>query len=194
LRFDGKNEVYVTKGNIAHLFNEEENYYRSRNLLTFNKDNINKIDLAYIDDADSSQKSFLLTFQAAGGVWKIEKPEAADGDISKINQFLAKISGLEVGGWYDADSAANPEFDTPNISVTLARADGSEIRLIVGSKNSSGKRYSKVENNDTKYLLEEWKISFLRKKWEDLKAPEKKADDSVKAPVAPIKGLPGTGN
>jgi hypothetical protein len=181
VRLEGDDNVYVSEGNLERLFSTDANFYRDKTLFKINKDDVNEFSVTYKDikDKDTARVTIAARFDPAAGTWKIEKPEAADGDISAINEYIGKFTGLTVDDWYDKDTAAVPGFDDPLLGVVFKKGDGTAVSLLVGNEKD-GNCYTKVVNDDNKYLLRRHKIDGLKKTWTELKAKEKAAGDTAK--------------
>jgi hypothetical protein len=140
-------------------------------------------------EKDTTMAVIAAKFEHAGGNWKIDKPETADGDIGKINEYLGKFADLEIDDWYDKDTAAAPGFHDPFLKADFKNSDGTTKTVIVGNEKG-GDRYIKVENDNNKYLIRKHKVDQLKKKLADLKAPEKKEADTAKTDLNVT--VPGT--
>ncbi len=189
LRFDGKNEVYVSKGGMEQVFNSAPNFYRSKVLFALNKDNITGLSVIYKPNKDSAAIEFSAQFNVEKAVWKIDKPETIDGDGSRMNDYLAKFCGLEVDEWYDKDTTTALGFDNPILRASLKKSDGSTISLLAGAEKN-GNRYVKVEGDNNKYILRSGKIDALKPSISDLKAKPAAPSDTASSKAKPVLGFP----
>jgi hypothetical protein len=189
LRFDGKNEVYVSKGNLEQAFSTTPDFYRDKALLRISKDNVAQFDVVYKQHKDSAAVEVSGQFNVEKASWKLDKPESADGDGAKINEYLAKICGLEVDEWYDKDTATALGFDNPMVRVSLKKSDGSTAVMLAGAEKS-GSRYVKVEGDNNKYLLRSYRFDALKPNVAELKAKAPAPGDTAKPAVKPMIGFP----
>lgn len=197
LRFDGKNEVYVTQGDMERHFSVNPNHYRDRTLARLNKDDVGEFSLLYRDPRDSTKVlECAAKFATNKGAWKFEKPEAVDGDGAKVNELLGRYAALQVDDWYDADTTTALGFENPEIRASFKKNDGGTVVIIAG-REKDGNRYVKVEGDPNKYLLRKYRFDNLKPVMEELKAKAPAPGDSAGAASAPagqIMTLPGAGN
>ncbi|OGS34700.1 MAG: hypothetical protein A2293_05435 [Elusimicrobia bacterium RIFOXYB2_FULL_49_7] len=169
LRFNGQNEVYVTDGSFETAFSITSNFFRDKTLLRLNKDNVKAFSVAAKDDSTKQVTEFAAQFDAASGKWKIEKPESAEGDASRLNDYLGQFTALQVDDWYEQEMDAQPAFNNPTLKAVFQMNDGTSLTLLLGAEKN-GNLYASVLNDPNKYLLRKYRLNNLKKKWTDLKA------------------------
>ena len=168
LRFEGRNEAYVTEGNFEQCFSSSPNFFRDKKVLDVNKDKVSEFSAAFRGDSAKSMTEVAAKFDAASGKWRIEKPENAEGDAAKINEWLGKFGSLEADDWYEKDTAAATGFDDPVLRATFKHTDGLSTGILVG-KEQNGKRYVQADNSPHKFLLAKYRIDgLMQKDWREL--------------------------
>ncbi len=98
--------------------------------------------------------------------WQVTAPTTAAADANRIDSALGELGDLTaqrtVTPADDSDAAAFG-LDEPLYTITLARAAGDDVTLLVGSNNPSNTAsYVQVQGDATIYLIENVRLSGVQ--------------------------------
>jgi len=171
---------------MERAFSTVPNHYRDRTLFQLNKDEVSELNVVCRDPKDSTKVLEVSgKFNVQKGIWSFDKPEVCEGNSEKVNEFLARYTGLLTDDWYDRDTSTSLGFDVPELRTVIKRNDGSIVTMIAG-KEINGNRYVKIEGDDHKYLVRKDRITSLKPVWGEFKALSKPAGNGSNV-------LPGSG-
>lgn len=177
VRNDDDKQVLVVRGVNKNIFTRPQGF-RDRTLFHFDPVNVQSV-AAVIPDG-----GWVLT--RADSAWTVSRPggETVAADGKAVDQLLKTASTLSADGFLDAGAdTAHTGLEAPPYSFTIHFLDGSQAQVDIGEKNGKNQRYARRPDRNVVYMMGDWRVTNLAKKYDDLVQPETKAP-----PAAPAGG------
>ncbi len=181
----GRDEVFLVDADILGKLAKEAIDLRDRNVVDFQVTEVEKVSI-------KRKKGTSFDLHKAEAQWVIDKPEFANADTSKTEEFLWDLQDTEAADFLeDKDiSLAKAGLVNPSIRVTLTMKD-EESPLIIsfGYKEKGGTRYYCMTNTMKKpVLVEDRFIDSIPDELDDLKQEEPEGEGEVDAEVGSDEG------
>jgi hypothetical protein len=164
-RTSGASSVYRIEPNIVKVLTKTPADFRDKTLVSFNREEVEKMALKYPD------KSF--TLEKSGKEWKLIEPEKAKVKDWRLGNLLTDLQLLKFKETVSTDKKSDSEygFDKPEAEITIWKKGGEEIAtLILGKKNDKGLVYARTKSGDAVYMIDPRFLEDLPKQIEDVKA------------------------
>ncbi len=126
--------IFTVYSSLPDTFKKKPEDLRDKKILAFDKDNIEKLQLAYANRQIVAEK------QKAGdkNEWRLVQPIQAKADSGSVNDVLFNLQGYEVKNWVETKPTDLSKYglDKPQITVTLTAKDGKQETLTLGKKKA----------------------------------------------------------
>lgn len=165
LRRDGSDDVLVVRGLNRNIFSRAQGY-RDRTLLRFETTEVQTVSVK------TPEEQWEIT--RGDTAWTVQRPGDAEGTRMKTEtaeQLVRFLSTLSADGFLDdpADTVQTG-LEDPEYSVVVRLMNGSESGIVVGGKNASNQRYVSRPDRQVVYLMGDWRMNNVAKKYDDLVA------------------------
>jgi hypothetical protein len=134
---EGRDEVFLVEADIESKLKKKPIDLRDTDIVDYETGKVNKITLER-----KGEKTIELV--KADGKWSLQKPEFANADFSKVDNFLWDIKSLKAAEFLD-DKPISPTvsgLDNPEINVTLSvEGQKAPIEVKFGYPDKSGRYY-----------------------------------------------------
>ncbi len=159
------NSVYLVDSTIVKTLTKTPMDLRDKTLVSFNREDVEKITLKYPD------KTF--TFQKSGKEWRLVEPEKAKAKDWRVGNLLTDLQFLKFKELVPKDQMSDGDygFDKPEVEITLWKKGDEEITtLILGKKTDNGLIYTRTKSGDVIYRIDAGFLQELPKSVEEVKA------------------------
>ncbi len=135
-RVDGDKKVFLVQSYLDSTFNKKPFDLRDKKVLNFDRDKVDRIEVA---DGDK-----LLTLAKAGGEWRVAAPVEARGDFGAIEQLISRVQSAQMKSVASEAATALKEYglDKPATTVTLGLGSA-RAALAIGKKADGGDLYAR---------------------------------------------------
>jgi len=157
--------VYLVDAGIVKTLSKTPLDLRDKTLVSFNREEVEKVVLKYPDKA--------FTLQKSGNEWRLVEPEKAKIKDWRLGNLLTDLQFLKFKELISSDKKPDSEygFDKPEAEITIWKKGGEEIAtLLLGKKTDKGLVYARTKSGDLVYGIDSHFLDELPKKIEDLKA------------------------
>jgi hypothetical protein len=135
-RIDGEKKVFLVQSYLDSTFNRKPFDLRDKKVLNFDRDKVDRLEIA---DGDK-----LLTLVKAGGEWRVAAPVEARGDFSAIEQLLSRVQSAQMKS-VASEAATDLKaygLDKPTTTVTVGLGSA-RAGLAIGKKADGGDLYAR---------------------------------------------------
>ncbi|MBM4255643.1 MAG: DUF4340 domain-containing protein [Deltaproteobacteria bacterium] len=166
---EGDAKVMLVPQTLRMGFIKEVKDLRDRTILTFNDDEVKKLEIRGPD------REIVLSKADAG--WSLEKPAQAKADDTEVKTFLSNLRSLNAQDFLEEPVVGLSEFglEPPQMSITLTLgADSAQKTVLIGNEKAGDKgaknRYVKrAELDKPLFLAGEWIWRDLNKNVADFR-------------------------
>jgi len=135
-RVDGEKKVFLVQSYLESTFNRKPFDLRDKKVLNFDRDKVDRIEIAGGDK--------LLTLLKTGGEWRVTAPVDARGDFSAIEQLVSRLQSAQMKSVASEAATDLKEYglDKPATTVTLGLGSA-RAGLAIGKKAEGGDVYAR---------------------------------------------------
>jgi Domain of unknown function (DUF4340) len=135
-RVDGDKRVFLVQSYLDSTFNRKPFDLRDKKVLNFDRDKVDRIEVA---DGDK-----VLTIVKSGSEWRIAAPVEARGDFGAIEQLISRVQSAQMKS-VASEAATNLKeyrLDKPTTTVTVGLGSA-RAGLAIGKKAEGGDLYAR---------------------------------------------------
>jgi hypothetical protein len=166
---EGDAKVLLVPQTLRMGFIKEVKDLRDRTILTFNDDEVKKLEIRGPDRE--------VVLSKADGGWTLEKPAQAKADDTEVKTFLSNLRSLNAQDFLEEPMVSLSEFglEPPQMSIALTLgADSAQKTVLIGDEKTDDKgtknRYVKrAELDKPLFLVGEWVWRDLNKNAADFR-------------------------
>ena len=135
-RVDGDKKVFLVQSYLDSTFNRKPFDLRDKKILNFDRDKVDRIEVA---DADKR-----LTLVKSGSDWRVASPVDARGDSGAIEQLISRVQSAQMKSVASEAATDLKEYglDKPLTTVTLG-IGSARAALAIGKKAEGGDLYAR---------------------------------------------------
>jgi hypothetical protein len=135
-RVDGEKKVFLVQSYLDSTFNRKPFDLRDKKILNFDRDKVDRIEVA---NGDS-----LVTLLKAGGEWRVVAPVEARGDFSAVEQLVSRVQSVQMKTVASEAATDLKEYglDKPATTVTFGMGSA-RAGLAIGKKAEGGDLYAR---------------------------------------------------
>jgi hypothetical protein len=135
-RVDGDKKVFLVQSYLDSTFNKKPFDLRDKKVLNFDRDKVDRIEIAESDT--------LVTLVKGGGEWRVAAPVDARGDFSAIEQLISKVQSAQMKSVASEAATDLKQYglDKPATTVTLGLGSA-RAALAIGKKAEGGDLYAR---------------------------------------------------
>ncbi len=178
-------DVYSVAGSIKYSFFTEENRWRDKTVIKFDKTLAKKISIAAKDTATAEVSTVVLekSFDSVGvATWNIIEPEKHEADSASVDKIVNDLSKLTTSKWEEdyelSDSAMG--FDNPDLSVQVELENSDKKNLVVGKKKEdNNEKWVRTPGNKAVFIIYESKFNNMTKSLDELKKKEEEKKEEA---------------
>ena len=162
VRPEESNQVHVVRGINRNLFSRPQGF-RDRTLFRFDPAAVQSVNLFTPDGSWE-----VLRGDTA---WALSRPGGSPvaAKDTEIDAVLRSLSNLSADGFAEAAVLETQTgLESPAYIVTVRFSGGDESAILVGKKNEKNQFYTARLDRGVVYLLGEWRINSVARKYEDL--------------------------
>jgi hypothetical protein len=135
-RVDGEKKIFLVQSYLDSTFNRKPFDLRDKKILTFDREKVDRIEVA---DGDK-----LVTLVKSGADWRVAAPVEARGDFSAIEQLISRVQSAQMKSVASESATDLKEYGLDKPATTLTVGLGSaRAGLAIGKKAESGDLYAR---------------------------------------------------
>lgn len=150
------NDVYEVSNLIFANIDRAGVEWRTRKIGDIIEENINTI--------STTQGKNTLIF-TKNETWRVDGLENQDDE--KVQRLVREVTDLMTMSFPEKKSLKEYGLEKGMATITVAKNDGSEFRLIIGNEEIDGQRYARVEGDETIFVLSQSTLEILLQGKED---------------------------
>ncbi len=174
----GTDDVYSVSGSIKYSFFTDENRWRDKTVMKFDKSLAKKITITKKDTSTAESSSIVLekSLDSIGvATWNITAPEKYEADSATVAKMVNDLSNLKTSKFeenYDLEDS-DMGFDAPDLVVMVDLDNGDQKGFVVGKKQpDKSEKWVRANDNDVIFLMYESKFNNCTKSPDELKKKE----------------------
>jgi len=174
----GTDDVYSVSGSIKYSFFTDENRWRDKTVIKFDKSLAKKITITKKDTATAESSTIVLEKSLDSisvATWNITTPEKYEADSAAVAKMVNDLSNLKTSKFeenYDREDS-DMGFDSPDLVVMVDLDNGDQKGFVVGKKQpDKSEKWVRANDNDVIFLMYESKFNNCTKSLEELKKKE----------------------
>ncbi len=174
-KHEGAKNVFFVPTDLIEQFPKNPNDLRDRTLLSFNSDDIQKIELASADETVVLERSLLKQTSSDENKeeWKITQPGEFKADDSKIQALLSDVKDIKIEQFVTdkPDDLSLYGLEPPQIALSIWEKDQERSqRLLLGNSDAENTGiYAKLGEQDSLVLVKSGVFDQLKKTSFDLR-------------------------
>jgi hypothetical protein len=135
-RVDSEKKVFLVQSYLDSTFNRKPFDLRDKKVLNFDRDKVDRIEIA---NGDS-----LVTLLKTGGEWRVSAPVEARGDFSAVEQLVSRVQSAQMKSVASEAATDLKEYglDKPATTVTVGMGSA-RAGLAIGKKAEGGDLYAR---------------------------------------------------
>ena len=135
-RVDGEKKVFLVQSYLDSTFNRKPFDLRDKKVLNFDRDKVDRVEIA---DGDKQ-----LTLLKSGGDWRVAAPVEARGDFGAIEQLVSRVQSAQMKSVASEAATDLKEYglDKPATTVTSVWAARGPV-FAIGKKAEGGDLYAR---------------------------------------------------
>jgi Domain of unknown function (DUF4340) len=135
-RIDGEKKVFLVQSYLDSTFNRKPFDLRDKKVLNFDREKVDRVEIA---DGDK-----LVTLVKSGADWRVAAPVEARGDFGAIEQIVSRVQSAQMKSVVNEAATDLKEYglDKPTTTVTVGLGSA-RAGLAIGKKADGGDLYAR---------------------------------------------------
>jgi hypothetical protein len=161
-RDESRRPIFEVDSFLVKDINQKINDFRTKDLASFNRSDINRITVEYAD-------TLFTCLKDTAGKWFLQDSNGQALQQQKINSFFSNLDYTSVNEFVK-DGGYNPSsygLDRPQLKLSLFKDDDLQLEVKLG-KNKDKNIYAATNQYQSVYLIAETKLKELKLKIDDI--------------------------
>ncbi len=183
----GSDNVYSVSGSIKYSFFTDENRWRDKTVMKFDRNLAKRITINKKDTTTNKINTIVLekSLDSAGmPLWTITKPEKYPADSAAVARMVSALSHFKTSKFeenYDLEDS-DMGLDSPYLMVKVDLENSDQKAFVVGKKKpDKSERWVRTNDSDAIFLMYDSKFNNFTKSLDELKKKEEEKEEEKAA-------------